>query len=115
MQLVSHLMVLLAVGTSARCEPATSIMGVSYRSGGGGCPRQNQYLGHFAKDLIISGKCVDVAHAGSINFGTVDGWCWGYKTRNCEGLKKEMNFTLGCNKLSYHGSPRSVLCRLPVY
>ncbi|KID92074.1 hypothetical protein MGU_00985 [Metarhizium guizhouense ARSEF 977] len=84
MQLVSHLMVLLAVSTTALGEPATSIMseGVSYRAGGGGCPKKNQYLGHFAKDIVISGKCLDLAHTDAINFGTVDGWCWGYKYVN---------------------------------
>ncbi|EXV01596.1 hypothetical protein X797_005112 [Metarhizium robertsii] len=106
MQLVSHLMVLLAMSTTTLCEPATSIMseGVSYLAGGGGCYKKNQYLGHFVKDIVISGKCLDLAHTeyvvsrrcftdaqsrqmmadedSAINFGTVDGWCWGYKYVN---------------------------------
>lgn len=78
--------------------------GVSYLAGGGGCYKKNQYLGHFVKDIVISGKCLDLAHTeyvvsrrcftnaqsrhmiadedSAINFGTVDGWCWGYKYVN---------------------------------
>ncbi|KHN97064.1 uncharacterized protein MAM_05173 [Metarhizium album ARSEF 1941] len=59
MRLLQRLMVILAAGTGALCDPSTSVMGVAYRHGGL-CSGSAQPRG--AQAIIISEKCFNTSN-----------------------------------------------------